>query len=222
MPVDQAFKGYHYEVVSLTLPNPYLVRASGEKTTILAVRGVKLPIEEDLSIVLNPQEAPVSSEMMLKIRREGDNIGVQVSNNMIFHHLSNKPILRRAVRFIVYRTQLVRFSDHFGELQPKIDTYRDYTLYTVQFREPIRKGDTYVLRLAFNAFLGKGPDGAWYFMLDTMSDFDLNDVHILLSSTDLRFRTIQPTPVTNTGNNAELRFRTLEPNTRTTIRFEFE
>jgi hypothetical protein len=76
--------------------------------------------------------------------------------------------------------------------------------------------------MVFNTFLGKGKDKAWYLTLDMMSEFDMKDVHVLVSSVDLRFRSIEPAPVMIAGSKAELSFPRLERNTRLTFRFEFE
>ena len=214
---DASFRGYHYWFVSL-IP-PYIVRAFGEKTTIITLRGRELPIESSLRPHVPEHEGKTEAEISIEVRAAGHS-EAHVTYLLSFHNTSKRRVVRKGAKIMFPVGTVVKFTDYFDELHSAASIHGNQVLYNIEFREPVRPGNSYLLKIDFDALLGD-VKGVWYLDINAMSDHDSMDTPIHLSVRDGLFRSITPTPRFISKNKAEL-LLSLPRNTTTRISMEFE
>jgi hypothetical protein len=217
IPEDASFQGYHYWFISFA--PPYFVRAFGEKTTILTARGNKLPIVSSLRPWVTQEEGRTDAEISIDVKKAGYP-NAHLSCLFSFHNTSRRRIVQRGARFMFPTGVAVKFSDYFQELYPTTRLHGNQVLYDLAFREPVRPGNTYSVKIDFDALLGSA-EGAWYLDMNSMMDHDLTDVLIHLLIHDGVFKYVRPDPRFMSGNKADLML-SLRRNSTTRISMEFE
>jgi len=226
---DTKFEGYHYYIFSL---KPiYFVRAFGDKTLVLKIKGTKLPFEEQLSILqMARKEYSIQSKICLT-GIHGDKIDTTYEHLYEIKNIAkDRRLTSDGINFYLpsdYRN--VVFTDYFGEIKPiKNDGFLREVDYCIRFREPLKKNQLALVALRYETefkrpegILEKGKKERLFISLQNaiVSKIKLWMIEIV-SKCAIEFLTAKPSCKELDKNSMKFEFRNIKP--KKTIRLEIE